>query len=65
MKSIIKENIKYAKQIFQLAKYELIKKYKGAALGPLWAIIKTVNHNIRVLVCLCNRIAWWERCDGA
>lgn len=28
------------RQIFRLAKSELIKTYKGAALGPLWALIR-------------------------
>lgn len=42
MKEIIKEHLQYKKQINRLAKYELIKTYRGAALGWLWAIIKPV-----------------------
>lgn len=40
MIQIVKENIGFRKQIFKLSKSELIKTYKGAALGPLWALIK-------------------------
>ena len=37
---IIKEHIQYKQQIFKLAKADLIKTYRGAALGWSWAIIK-------------------------
>lgn len=37
---IIKEHKGFGKQIFKLAKTELIKTYKGSALGPLWAVVK-------------------------
>ena len=37
---ILKENIRFIKQILKLSRSELIKTYKGAALGPLWALIK-------------------------
>jgi ABC-type polysaccharide/polyol phosphate export permease len=37
---IIREHKGFGKQIFKLAKTELIKTYKGSALGPLWAIVK-------------------------
>lgn len=37
---IIKDHITYAQQILKLAKADLIKTYKGAALGWSWAIIK-------------------------
>lgn len=40
MINIIKENLNFIKQIIKLSKSELKKQYKGAALGPLWAIIK-------------------------
>lgn len=30
----------FGKQTFMLAKQDLIKTYKGAALGPLWAVMK-------------------------
>ncbi len=30
----------FGKQTFMLAKQDLIKTYKGAALGPLWAVVK-------------------------
>lgn len=40
MREIIIENIKYIKQTYKLAKSDLIKTYNGAALGPLWALIK-------------------------
>lgn len=32
----------FGKQIFILAKNELIKTYKGAVIGPLWAVVKPV-----------------------
>lgn len=37
---IIKEHIEYRKQIAKLAKSDLVKTYRGAALGWSWAIIK-------------------------
>ncbi len=37
---IVKEHISYKNQIFKLAKADLIKTYRGAALGWMWAIIK-------------------------
>lgn len=37
---IIKDHIAYIQQIFKLAKADLIKTYRGAALGWAWAIIK-------------------------
>lgn len=37
---IIKEHIGYKKQIFKLAKADLVKTYRGAALGWMWAVIK-------------------------
>lgn len=40
MFEILKEHRHFGKQIFLLAKNELIKTYKGAAIGPLWAVVK-------------------------
>ena len=40
LKEILKEHIIYRRQIVKLAKSDIIKTYKGAALGWLWAIIK-------------------------
>lgn len=37
---IIKEHIQYRQQIFKLAKADINKTYRGAALGWSWAIIK-------------------------
>lgn len=37
---IIKEHIQYRQQILKLAKADLVKTYRGAALGWSWAIIK-------------------------
>lgn len=37
---IIKDHIQYRQQIFKLAKADLVKTYRGAALGWAWAIIK-------------------------
>ncbi len=37
---IFKEHKGFGRQIFLLAKNDLIKTYKGAAVGPLWAIVK-------------------------
>ena len=38
--TILKEHIEYKQQIFKLAKADLVKTYRGAALGWWWAIIK-------------------------
>lgn len=40
MFTIFKEHKGFGKQIFLLAKDELIKTYKGAVIGPLWAFAK-------------------------
>ena len=37
---IIKDHITYKQQILKLAKADLVKTYRGAALGWAWAIIK-------------------------
>jgi teichoic acid transport system permease protein len=37
---IIKEHAEYRKQVFQLAVIDLLKTYRGSALGWLWAVIK-------------------------
>ncbi len=42
LKEIIKDHIEYRKQIFKLAKSDLVKTYRGSALGWSWAIIKPV-----------------------
>ena len=42
MKEVLNENRHFFKQILKLSKSELIKTYKGAALGPAWAVIKPV-----------------------
>ena len=39
---IIKEHVLYRQQIIKLAKADLVKTYRGAALGWSWAIIKPV-----------------------
>ncbi len=38
--NIIKEHIEYRHQILKLAKADIVKTYRGAALGWSWAIIK-------------------------
>ena len=40
MFQIFKEHKGFSKQILLLAKNELIKKYKGAVIGPFWAVVK-------------------------
>ena len=40
IKEIINEHKGFGKQILKLSKIELVKTYKGSALGPLWAVIK-------------------------
>ena len=40
--SIFKEHKGFGKQIILLAKNELIKTYKGAVIGPFWAVVKPV-----------------------
>jgi len=37
---IVKEHNDYRKQVFQLAVIDLLKTYRGSALGWLWAVIK-------------------------
>ena len=37
---ILRENLSFSKQIYKLSRSELIKKYKGAALGALWMFIR-------------------------
>lgn len=37
---VFKEHKHFGKQILLLAKNELIKTYKGAVIGPLWAVVK-------------------------
>lgn len=40
LKKIISEHIRYRRTIFKLAKSDLIKTYKGTALGWSWALIR-------------------------
>lgn len=40
LKEILREHYEYRKQLVKLAKSELIKTYKGAALGWSWALIR-------------------------
>lgn len=56
MKEVLNENRHFFKQILKLSKSELIKTYKGAALGPGMGSNKTGNYDIRILVRLCNRL---------
>ena len=37
---ILKEHVEYRQQLFKLAKADIIKTYRGAALGWAWAVIK-------------------------
>jgi len=37
---IVEEHKQFWKQIFQLAAADLVKTYRGSALGWLWALIK-------------------------
>ena len=39
---IVSDHLIYRKQIFKLAKADLVKTYRGSALGWAWAIIKPV-----------------------
>jgi ABC-type polysaccharide/polyol phosphate export permease len=40
IRTIVHEHVTYKDQIFTLAKSDLIKTYRGAALGWAWAVIK-------------------------
>ena len=40
LRDIINEHKDFGKRIFVLAKTELVKTYKGAAIGPVWAVVK-------------------------
>ena len=40
IKTIVREHIDWRRQIFKLAKSDIIKTYSGAALGWIWALVK-------------------------
>lgn len=40
LKEIVQEHIQFRKQIFKLAKSDLVKTYSGAALGWAWAVVQ-------------------------
>ncbi|MGL4875804.1 MAG: ABC transporter permease [Clostridium sp.] len=40
LKEIIKENMKYRKQTLLISKVDLVKTYKGSALGYAWAVVR-------------------------
>ncbi len=40
LRDIINDHKSFGKQIFVLAKTELKRTYQGAAIGPLWAVVK-------------------------
>ncbi len=40
LKEILRDHIRYRKQILKLAKSDIIKTYRGAAIGWAWAIIR-------------------------
>ena len=42
-KIIVQEHREFSKQVFMLAKSDLIKTYRGAALGWAWAVIKPLT----------------------
>ncbi len=42
LKEILSDHITYRKQIFKLAKANLVKTYRGSALGWSWALVKPV-----------------------
>lgn len=42
LKLILKEHFIYRKQILKLAKSDLVKTYRGSALGWAWAVVKPV-----------------------
>lgn len=42
-KIILQEHREFSKQVFMLAKSDLIKTYRGAALGWAWAVIKPLT----------------------
>ena len=56
LSGIIKEHIEYRKQIFKLAKADLIRTYRGAALRMVMGSNKTSSYNFCLLVCICYRI---------
>ncbi len=49
--NIIKEHIEYKGQIFKLAKSDLVKTYRGAALRMVLGNHKTYGNYICILVC--------------
>lgn len=53
--NIIKEHIEYRKQIMKLAKADLVRTYRGAALRMVMGNNKTSSYNICLLVCFFYR----------
>lgn len=49
---IVSEHRGQWKKIWMLAVNDLIKKYKGSVMGPLWALIKPVVYAVYIMVCL-------------
>lgn len=47
VRTIVREHVDYRVQIFQLARADLIKTYRGSALGWAWALVKP---SIRIAV---------------
>lgn len=62
LREIIREHIEYRKQIFKLAKSDVIKTYRGAALRLGMGYYKTSSYHIRILVCFCYRAKGISRC---
>lgn len=56
IKNIIKDHIKYRKQIFKLAKADLVKTYRGSALRLGLGYYQASSNNFCILVCFYNRI---------
>lgn len=59
---IIKEHIEYRKQIGKMAKADIVKTYRGAALRMVMGNNKTYSYYICILVCICNWIKSKWRC---
>ncbi len=50
LKEIVQDHIKYRKQIFKLAKADLVKTYRGALLRMGMGSYKTSSYNLCLLV---------------
>ena len=52
---IIRENWRWRRQVWNLAKIDLVKTYRGAALGKIWLFVKPAVYILVFWVALASR----------